>query len=363
MSKKSIFSGLLLASSVILLAACGQQASQTSEGESTDTTVQTSASDAKKAEQAKIDYQIVYQNILDSYRERVKTAQNQQMPQNSTGDKEESYIDSILFDYQGKDVSYTFYDINKDRKKELLIKQDKVLLGIYYLTDQGAQLVKAGGVAGRGGSRQILIPYENGAISYLIFSASRPEAIAKTYLFADGRYQEASSVNYDLRETDDPSSLQGLDGVKKLDLEGLNWLIFDDASASRPFIDIEEQAKGPGAHLAEIHQKNFSSIKGTWKNNKGGEVTFDENGFTNGAVLTPAAPQIVNNMAKFGMGSSSGVGGASVTLIPQGVVHPDFNAGDATYTDASDSSKDRLLIAQYAGALSDPNEFYYKVSE
>ena len=57
------------------------------------------------------------------------------------------------------------------------------------------------------------------------------------------------------------------------------------------------------------------------------------------------------------MGSSSGPGGASVTLIPQGVVHPDFNAGDATYTDASDSSKDRLLIAQYASALSDPNEF------
>ena len=166
-----------------------------------------------------------------------------------------------------------------------------------------------------------------------------------------------------MRETDDPSSLQGLDGIKKIDLEGLNWLIFDDASASRPFIDLEEQAKGPGAHLAEIYQKNFSSIKGTWKNNKGGEITFDENGFTNGAVLTPAPPKIVNNMAKFGMGSSSGPGGASVTLIPQGVVHPDFNAGDATYTDASDSSKDRLLIAQYAGALSDPNEFYYKVSE
>lgn len=362
MSKKSIFSGLLLASSVILLAACGQQASQTSEGESTDTTVQTSASDAKKAEQAKIDYQIVYQNILDSYRERVKTAQNQQMPQNSTGDKEESYIDSILFDYQGKDVSYTFYDINKDGKKELLIKQDKVLLGIYYLTDQGAQLVKAGGVAGRGGSRQILIPYENGTISYLIFSASRPEAIAKTYLFADGRYQEASSVNYDLRETDDPSSLQGLDGIKQVDLEGLNWLIFDDASASRPFIDLEEQAKGPGAHLAEIHQKNFSSIKGTWKNNKGGEVTFDEHGFTNGDEVTPAPPRIVNNMAKFGIGFSGG-GGASVILIPKGVVHPDINVGDTTFKDASDSSKDRLLIAQYAGALSDPNEFYYKVSE
>ena len=157
--------------------------------------------------------------------------------------------------------------------------------------------------------------------------------------------------------------MQGLDGIKKIDLEGLNWLIFDDASASRPFIDLEEQSKGPGAHLTEIYQKNFSSIKGTWKNNKGGEITFDENGFTNGAVLTPAAPKIVNNMAKFGMGSSSGTGGASVTLIPQGVVHPDFNAGDATYTDASDSSKDRLLIAQYAGALSDPNEFYYKASE
>ena len=363
MSKKSILSGLLLASSVILLAACGQQAIQTSGGESTDATVQTSASEDKKAEQAKIDYQIVYQNILDSYRERVKKAQNQQMPQNSTGDKEESYIDSILFDYQGKDVSYTFYDINKDGKKELLIKQDKVLLGIYYLTDQGAQLVKAGGVAGRGGSRQILIPYENGTISYLIFSASRPEAIAKTYLFADGRYQEASSVNYDLRETDDPSSLQGLDGIKQVDLEGLNWLIFDDASASRPFIDLEEQSKGPGAHLAEIHQKNFSSIKGTWKNNKGGEVTFDENGFTNGAVLTDTVPKIVNNMVRFGMTSSSGIGGASVILIPKGVVHPDINVGDTTFKDTSDSSKDRLLITQSVDTLSNPNEFYYKVSE
>ena len=49
MSKKSILSGLLLASSVILLAACGQQASQTSEGQSADATVQTSASEDKKS--------------------------------------------------------------------------------------------------------------------------------------------------------------------------------------------------------------------------------------------------------------------------------------------------------------------------
>ena len=363
MSKKSIFSGLLVASSVLLLAACGQQASQTSEGESTDATVQTSASKDKKAEQAKIDYQIVYQNILDSYRERVKAAQNQQMPQYSTGDKEESYIDSILFDYKGIDISYTFYDINKDGKKELLIKQDKILLGIYYLIDQGAHLVKAGGVAGTGGSRRILIPYENGAISYLIFNASRPEAIAKTYLFADGRYQEASSVNYDLRETKDPSSLQGLDGIKEVDLEGLNWLTVDDFMVERPFIDLEDQAKGTGAHLAEIYQKDFSSIKGTWKNNKGGEVTFDEYGFTNGAVLTDTVPKIVNNMVRFGMTSSSGIGGASVILIPKGVVHPDINVGDTTFKDASDSSKDRLLITQSVDTLSNPNEFYYKVSE
>lgn len=76
-----------------------------------------------------------------------------------------------MFDYKGIDISYTFYDINKDGKKELLIKQDKILLGIYYLTDQGAQLVKSGGVAGTGGERRILIPYENGAISYLNFNA------------------------------------------------------------------------------------------------------------------------------------------------------------------------------------------------
>ena len=71
-----------------------------------------------------------------------------------------------------------------------------------------------------------------------------------------------------------------------MDLEGLNWLTVDDFMVERPFIDLEEQAKGTGAHLAEIYQKDFSSIKGTWKNNKGGEVTFDEYGFTNGAVLT-----------------------------------------------------------------------------
>ena len=166
-----------------------------------------------------------------------------------------------------------------------------------------------------------------------------------------------------MRETKDPSSLQGLDGIKKIDLEGLNWLIFDNASASRSFIDLEEQAKGPGAHLAEIYQKNFSSIKGTWKNNNGVEVTFDENGFTNGLVLTDTVPKIVNNMVRFGMTSSSGVGGASVILIPKGVVHPDINVGDTTFKDASDSSKDRLLITQSVDTVSNPNEFYYKVSE
>lgn len=363
MSKKSIFSGLLVASSVLLLAACGQQASQTSEGESTDATVQTSASKDKKAEQAKIDYQIVYQNILDSYRERVKAAQNQQMPQYSTGDKEESYIDSILFDYKGIDISYTFYDINKDGKKELLIKQDKILLGIYYLTDQGAQLVKSGGVAGTGGERRILLPYENGAISYLNFNAPSPHAVAKTYLFVDGRYQVSSSVDYDLRETKDPSSLQGLDGIKQIDLDTLNWLTVDDFSVNRPFIDLVEQAKDSGVHLSEIQQKNFSSIKGTWKNNKGGVITFDENGFTNGDVLTPKAPIIKNNMVEFGMTSSSGIGGAHVIIIPKGVVHPSVNAGDTTYEDASDSSKDRLLITQNDSSLKDPNEFYYKINE
>ena len=363
MSKKSILSGLLLAGSVILLAACGQQASQTSGGESTDATVQTSSSEDKKAEQPKINYHVAYQNVLESYKERVKTAQAKQMPQSSLDDKEEAYINSILFDYDGRDIAYTFYDINKDGKKELLIKQDTILLGIYYLTDQGTLLVKSGGVAGRGGERRILIPYENGAISYLNFNSPRPEAIAKTYLFVDGRYQEASSVNYDLRETKDPSSLQGLDGIKKVDLEGLNWMTFDDASASRPFIDLEEQAKEPGAHLAEIYQKNFSSIKGTWKNNNGVEVTFDENGFTNGLVLTDTVPKIVNNMVRFGMTTSSGVGGASVILIPKGVVHPDNNVGDTVFKDASDSSKERLLITQSVDTLSNPNEFYYKVSE
>ena len=363
MSKKSILSGLLLAGSVILLAACGQQASQTSGGESTDATVQTSSSEDKKAEQPKINYHVAYQNVLESYKERVKTAQAKQMPQSSLDDKEEAYINSILFDYDGRDIAYTFYDINKDGKKELLIKQDTILLGIYYLTDQGTLLVKSGGVAGRGGERRILIPYENGAISYLNFNSPRPEAIAKTYLFVDGRYQEASSVNYDLRETKDPSSLQGLDGIKEVDLEGLNWLTVDDFMVERPFIDLEDQAKGTGAHLAEIYQKDFSSIKGTWKNNKGGEVTFDEYGFTNGAVLTDTVPKIVNNMVRFGMTSSSGIGGASVILIPKGVVHPDINVGDTTFKDASDSSKDRLLITQSVDTLSNPNEFYYKVSE
>ena len=363
MSKKSILSGLLLAGSVILLAACGQQASQTSGGESTDATVQTSSSEDKKAEQPKINYHVAYQNVLESYKERVKTAQAKQMPQSSLDDKEEAYINSILFDYDGRDIAYTFYDINKDGKKELLIKQDTILLGIYYLTDQGTLLVKSDGVAGRGGERRILIPYENGAISYLNFNSPRPEAIAKTYLFVDGRYQEASSVNYDLRETKDPSSLQGLDGIKEVDLEGLNWLTVDDFMVERPFIDLEEQAKGTGAHLAEIYQKDFSSIKGTWKNNKGGEVTFDENGFTNGAVLTDTVPKIVNNMVRFGMTSSSGIGGASVILIPKGVVHPDINVGDTTFKDTSDSSKDRLLITQSVDTLSNPNEFYYKVSE
>ena len=363
MSKKSILSGLLLAGSVILLAACGQQASQTSGGESTDATVQTSSSEDKKAEQPKINYHVAYQNVLESYKERVKTAQAKQMPQSSLDDKEEAYINSILFDYDGRDIAYTFYDINKDGKKELLIKQDTILLGIYYLTDQGTLLVKSGGVAGRGGERRILIPYENGAISYLNFNSPRPEAIAKTYLFVDGRYQEASSVNYDLRETKDPSSLQGLDGIKEVDLEGLNWLTVDDFMVERPFIDLEDQAKGTGAHLAEIYQKDFSSIKGTWKNNKGGEVTFDEYGFTNGAVLTDTVPKIVNNMVRFGMTSSSGIGGASVILIPKGVVHPDINVGDTTFKDTSDSSKDRLLITQSVDTLSNPNEFYYKVSE
>ena len=50
-----------------------------------------------------------------------------------------------------------------------------------------------------------------------------------------------------------------------MDLEGLNWLTVDDFMVERHLLTVEDQAKGTGAHLAEIYQKDFSSIKGTWK--------------------------------------------------------------------------------------------------
>ena len=133
------------------------------------------------------------------------------------------------------------------------------------------------------------------------------------------------------------------------------------------------QQKSPKAstsmNLEEIKTGNLASIKGTWRNNYGQELTFHENGTVSVKDSTlkvqPTQTQYQEGLLNWiftPLDNQPTVGSAIMTFVPKNqVVTYGLIEG---HKDTSDSTKDRFFGTQSAlTSESLKKAMYYKVSE
>ena len=383
--KKKLLS-LVLLSSLLPLVACQKlPTSQTKIKNSTSTTSQvkesqneapsTSSSSSKKEDNEKL-----YASVLDIYRPIIVNKSVSSVPSGLATD--EAYATNIIFDAvnAGETIQYSFADINKDGKDELLIGSPEKVHVIYYLnnTDQPVFAISAG-TSAKGGYLTDMKIYSDGTIYCQQFQRMRPEAKAETYEIKNGAFNQTQSVDFSMADTKDGTSLVGLSGASLFELGQESWKDFSDSndsqtstneaknnSSSKESSSTKFDAKQSGMDINAIQKGDFSSIAGTWKNGRGDTLTFDNNG------LVSDKEKVATEYAKFtdgyltastGPKSGVGPGGAAMAFLPTGVfLTSAVTSSNDNVDDQSDKNKDRIWTGQSLFGTTDDSYFYYKVN-
>ncbi|MCY3078932.1 DUF6287 domain-containing protein [Aerococcus sp. JJEM-2022b] len=301
----------------------------------------------------------LYQATLDWYQEIVNLAKNHDIQKATIEDPETSYVAFIINDSNGENIQYAFYDINKDGQDELILRDQYTIIAIYTLQGDKPILAKEGGVAGSGGERRLLTLYDNGSFVFNTFHSPSPDAQATNYrITKDGQVEEVKKVAYDLQETKDPAPLLGLENDKKLDIDSLPWQKLapkasqpSSTAASEPAPSASHQ----GVDIKQIQAGDLSTLAGTWRNGLGEEMTIGQNGqVSTGEIVQTTTARIEGQILWANL--LAGSFGSGLIVAPAGsqiVFHQ--------YTDASDQSRDRLIVTQDMGYIESPERFYYRV--
>ena len=383
--KKKLLSFVLLSSLLPLVACQKLPTSQSKTKNSTSTTSQvkksqnetssTSSSASKKADNEKL-----YASVLDMYRPIIVNKSVSSVPSSLATD--EAYATNIIFDAvnAGETIQYSFADINKDGKYELLIGSPERVHAIYYLnnTDQPVFAISAGTYA-KGGYLSDMKIYSDGTIYCQQFQRMRPEAKAETYEIKNGAFNQTQSVDFSMADTKDGTSLVGLNGASLFELGQESWKDFSvsndsqtstheakNDSSSKESSSSKSDAKQSGMDINAIQRGDFSSVTGTWKNGRGDTLTFDNNGLVSDKErVTTEYAKITDGYLIAGTGPKSGVGpgGGAMAFLPTGVFLTNaVTSSNDNVDDQSDKNKDRIWAGQSLIGTTDDSYFYYKVN-
>ena len=295
---------------------------------------------------------------------------------------DEAYATNIIFDAvnAGETIQYSFADINKDGKDELLIGSPERVHAIYYLnnTDQPVFAISAGTYA-KGGYLSDMKIYSDGTIYCQQFQRMRPEAKAETYEIKNGVFNQTQSVDFSMADTKDGTSLVGLNGASLFELGQESWKDFSisndsqtstneakNDSSSKESSSSKSDAKQSGMDINAIQRGDFSSVAGTWKNGRGDTLTFDNNGLVSDKErVTTEYAKITDGYLTAGTGPKSGVGpgGGAMAFLPTGVFLTNaVTSSNDNVDDQSDKNKDRIWAGQSLIGTTDDSYFYYKVN-
>ena len=159
-------------------------------------------------------------------------------------------------------------------------------------------------------------------------------------------WQEGATVTFTVKIMEDSEKFQF-------------WVATDATLITTPTEEKHTENVTQEIDTQAILKGNFSSIAGTWRNEKGNWVTFDNNGLTSGTKIERI---YLSNENTLHLSLYGEVAGASMGIYPPGTSIPMKrfeNNQMASIEDPTDKSKTRITITQTYP--SDEKNVYYKI--
>lgn len=251
--------------------------------------------------------------------------------------------------------TYTMVDMDKNGIEELIVssKNGSEILDIFTLKDSKAiRLTNAENKMQMLGTRFKAYLLENGNL----YTQWNPFAGDSKTFYA---VWKLNSSGEKLEKIKEALTEEELNPGTRMNLSGLTWKSVTE-KFTEPVPSTNQKALGK-MDINAIKNGDFSSIEGRWSTGNGGQdLVFSKNG-----LIEPAEFYVDINGAVFRdgyliTGYRAPTIGAQLDMIPAGVVIPTVT--EPNYVkDASDTSKDRMIIHQAPHAHGNAGSFYYKV--
>lgn len=125
--------------------------------------------------------------------------------------------------------------------------------------------------------------------------------------------------------------------------------------------DLGRSTEHQGLDIDQIQQGDLSTLVGTWRNAKGQESVFYEDGSVDPHHYLYLGNAKKENQILFaGLNATDGyIGGALLIIAPAGI---QIEVPIPSSFDASDISRDRLVGGHNYDVIEDPDEFFYRVN-
>lgn len=343
--KTTLFTILALAS--LTLVACHQKQEATTSASTEQTSSTSSEASSSSSEVKKMDYSL-YNEVIEKYSQlQNKPSKDINLKANLKDNYPQVY----------SDIEYCLYDFDKNGTDELIIalkiksgKHD--ILDIRTIqNDKVIQLTNAENHLDFIGEKVIFVPLEDGY--FQLSSASGGKQSHKLY--------KLNTNIPDLELLTESDTEDGLGTRPPL----LNQDTFSWKSVTKPISgETTPSQEIKGMNLSSIQNGDFSSISGTWRNSAGVELVFDKHGLVsdNSQVSIEHAKEIDHYLKTSLLPKNGGAGGSALAFLPAGVslTMSVTSSSDNSYTDTSDTTKDRLWSGQQL-INGHTDGFFYKV--
>lgn len=324
------------------MAACSNQSNHLSSTNSSSSVEQSQSDgseseDSSSSEEEKVDTS-AYDDIISKYQTAV--ADNQT----------DSSINPLVVGYANSQMKhastvYTYRDLDGNDVDELVfafkpgnVFKDYMITDIYTISKDSGQVIRLteGQQLGMLGERMTLAYLMDNTFSYY-GSAGAMAGGGSGYRF--------SSDGQSLEKEDSDS------GADEVDLSNWGWKDLSSAPTnSSSSTSSQAQTSSSALKPDELKNGNYKSAVGTWKSSNGKTITITSDGQLDlWGDTHPIDSVSANDSGGFNLTyvDSSPVGNAPIQLFPKGV---------ADYTNAGDSSKDRILATN--GVPSEESYFY-----
>ena len=338
---------LLLAtglSSLALLAACSNQSnhlSQTNSSSSVEQSQSDNGSSSSSSEEKKVDTS-AYDDIISKYQTAVANNQT------------DASLNSLVVTYANSQTSpastvYTYRDLDGNGVDELILAfkpgnlfKDYMITDIYTISKDSGQVIRLteGPQLGMLGERMTLTYLKDKTFSYY-GSAGATAGGGSGYHFND----DGQSLI-----KDDSDS-----GVEKADLSSWDWKDLSSASSNRSSSTVSQaQTSSTALNADELKNGNYKSAVGTWKSSDGKTIKITSDGqleLWGNTYPIDSVSASQSNSGGFNLTyvDSNPTGNTPIQFYPKGV---------ADFTNAGDSSKDRILATN---GMPSEEDYYYRV--